>query len=386
MHFNQRSAFFFEMTGKEIIKYLEEWAPKGIAWEGDNVGLQVGDPNIKIKSILLSLDLKDEVIKSAIKENCNLIITHHPILYHPLKNLDFSKNRTARFIEELVKNNISLYSAHTNLDFTKNGVSYQLAKRINLNNVKFLKKLSGNQFKLSVFVPLSNVNKVAETIHKSGGGIIGEYTNCSFRTTGTGTFKGSDKSNPTIGRKGAVEFAEEVKLEVLVDQWKLNEVLRTMKNAHMYEEVAYDIFPLKNENVNYGIGVIGELPYSMNTNDFLSFVSSKLEISTLRYSKGKNNKIKSVAVCGGSCGELLDEAIEQNADAFVTADLRYHTFQDAEGKILLIDAGHYETEVPVLDEMKSRLEKLLSENKKIKVLKFRGSTNPIVFYNKSGAN
>jgi dinuclear metal center YbgI/SA1388 family protein len=386
MHFNQRSAFFFEMTGKEIIKYLEEWAPKGIAWEGDNVGLQVGDPNTKIKSILLSLDLKDEVIKSAIKENCNLIITHHPILYHPLKNLDLSKNRTARFIEKMVKNNISLYSAHTNLDFTKNGVSYQLAKRINLNNVKFLKKLSGNQFKLSVFVPLLNVNKVAETIHKSGGGIIGDYTNCSFRTTGTGTFKGSDKSNPTIGRKGVVEFAEEVKLEVLVDQWKLNEVIRMMKNAHTYEEVAYDIFPLKNENVNYGIGAIGELPDSMNTNDFLSFVSSKLKISTLRYSEGKNNKIKSVAVCGGSCGELLDKAIEQNADAFVTADLRYHTFHDAEGKILLIDAGHYETEVPVLDEMKSRLEKLLSENKKIKVLKFKGSTNPIVFYNKSGAN
>ncbi len=159
-----------------------------------------------------------------------------------------------------------------------------------------------------------------------------------------------------------------------------------MKKAHPYEEVAYDIYSLKNVNVNYGIGAIGELNDSMEINEFLDFVSSKLKTTALRYTKGKKNKIKSVAVCGGSCGELLNEAINQNADAFVTADLKYHTFQDAERKILLIDAGHYETEAPILDEIKKRLESFLNENKKIKVLKFKGSTNPIVFYNKSGAN
>jgi len=374
------------MTGKEIIKYLEGWAPKGIAWDKDNVGLQVGDPEIKIKNILLSLDLKEEVIEGALKENCNLIITHHPILYHPIKNLDFSKNRIARMIEKLIKNNITLYSAHTNLDFTKHGVSYQLAQRLTLQNIRFLKNLSENQLKLSVFVPVSNINKVAEAIHQSGGGIIGEYSHCSFRTPGTGTFKGSDKSNPAIGDKGVVEFVEEVKLEILVDEWKLNQVVGAMKKAHPYEEVAYDIFPLKNDNVNYGIGAIGELKDTMDTNDFLGFVASKLKTSTLRYAKSKKQKIKTVAVCGGSCGDLVNEAIKQNADAFVTADLKYHTFQDAEGKILLIDAGHYETEAPILDEIKKRLEFLLNKNKNIKVLKFKGSTNPIVFYNKSGAN
>jgi len=374
------------MTGKEIIKYLEEWAPKGIAWDKDNVGLQVGDPEIKIKNVLLSLDLKEEVIESAIKENCNLIITHHPLLYYPLKNLDFSKSSRAKMIEKLIKNNITLYSAHTNLDFTKHGVSYQLAKRLLLKNIRFLKNLSENQIKLVVFVPESHVNKVAEAIHKSGGGLIGEYSHCSFRTSGTGTFKGSNESNPTIGKKGKVEFVEEVKLEVLVDKWRLNQVLNEMKKAHPYEEVAYDIYSLKNENANYGIGAIGELSDSIDTNDFLGFVSSKLKTSTLRYTNSKKKKIKTVAVCGGSCGDLVDEAIKQNADAFVTADLKYHTFQDAEGKILLIDAGHYETEIPILDEIKKRLESLLNENKKIKVLKFKGSTNPIVFYNKSGAN
>lgn len=369
------------------------WAPKEIAWEKDNVGLQVGDPNIKIKNILLSLDLKEEVIESAIKENCNLIISHHPLLFYPIKNLDFSKSITAKMIEKLIKNNISLYSAHTNLDFTKNGVSYQLAKRLTLKNIRFLKNLSQNQFKLVVFTPASHIDKVAEAIYQSGGGIIGEYSQCSFRTKGTGTFKGSNDSNPSIGKKRVVEFVEEIKLEVLVDKWKLNDVISLMKKAHPYEEVAYDIFPLQNDNINFGIGAIGELNEVMNTNDFLSFISSKLKTSGLRYTKGRKNKINKVAVCGGSCGELLNEAIKQGAEAFITADLKYHTFQDAEGKILLIDAGHYETEVPVLDEIKSRLENLLivrkdshREDKKIKILKFKGSTNPIVFYNKSGAN
>ena len=386
MHFKLRSAFFFEMTGKEIIKYLEDWAPKGIAWDKDNVGIQVGNPALKIKNIMLSLDLNEVVIDSAIKENCNLIITHHPLLFYPLKKLDFSGNKTSMMVEKLIKNNILLYSAHTNLDFTKHGVSYQLAKRLTLENIKFLKNLSENQLKLSVFVPLTHVEKVAKAIHKAGAGVIGEYSNCSFRTDGMGTFRGSNKSNPSIGRKEVIEFVEEVKLEVLVDSWKLNDVIVSMKKDHPYDEVAFDVFPLKNLNVNYGIGAIGDLSKAMQKKEFLNFVSSKLKTSCLRYVKGKVNSIKTVAVCGGSCAELIDEAMKQNADAFITADLKYHTFQDAEGRILLIDAGHYETEVPILDELKSRMQKLLIENKNIRVLKFKGSTNPIFYYNKSGAN
>jgi dinuclear metal center YbgI/SA1388 family protein len=386
MHFEQRSAFFFDMTVKEIIKYLEQWAPKEVAWGKDNVGLQVGNPEIKIKNILISLDLKEEVIDIAIKEKCNLIITHHPLLFYPLKNLDFSKNKNALMIKSLIKNNISLFSAHTNLDFTKDGVSYQLAKILSLKNIRFLKNLSDNQFKLAVFVPILFIEKVAEAIHQAGGGIIGEYSHCSFRTSGVGTFKGSEVSNPAIGNKGQVESVEEVKLEVIIDKWKLSQVLNAMKNSHPYEEIAYDIYSLENENVNYGIGAIGELVESLEINQFLEFVSSKLRSPALRFTNGKKKKIKSVAVCGGSCGELVDDAIKQNADAFVTADLKYHTFQDAEGKILLIDAGHFETEAPILDEIKKRLEALLNGNKKIKVLKFKGSTNPIVFFNNTGAN
>jgi len=164
-----------------------------------------------------------------------------------------------------------------------------------------------------------------------------------------------------------------------LNEWRLNQVITAMKKSHPYEEVAFDVFPLKNDNVNYGIGAAGELATEMGTKDFLKFVSSKLKTSDLRYSLGKRSKIKNVAVCGGSCGELVDEAIKQNADAFITADIKYHTFQE-------IDAGHYETEVPILDEIKSRLDSLLKADGKTKVLKFKGSTNPVFFYNKSGAN
>ena len=374
------------MNGKEIIKYLEDWAPKAIAWSNDNVGLQIGNTETKIKNILLSLDLSNDVIQSAIENDCNLIITHHPLLYHPLKRLDFSNDQNARLIQKLIKNNISLYSAHTNLDFTKDGVSFQLAKRLELKQISFLKNLSNNQIKLTVFVPASHVDVVAEAIHQSGGGIIGEYADCSFRTLGTGTFKGSQESNPSAGNKGKTEFVEEVKLEVLVDDWKINQVINSVKKVHPYEEVAYDIYTLKNENVNYGFGAIGKLISEMKVKEFLDFVSSKLKINSFRYSAGKKKKIETVAVCGGSCGELIDFAISKNADAFITADLKYHSFRDAEDKILLVDAGHYETEIPVLDEVQKRLMKFIDKREKIKVLKFKGSTNPIGFYNKKGAS
>lgn len=373
---------FFAMKCNEIIKYLEEWAPKGIAWDRDNVGVQVGNPESEVKNIMLSLDLSGKVATEAIRKKCNLIITHHPVLFRPIKRIDTDSDPTSKLLETLIKNNITLYSAHTNLDFTKDGVSFQLAKKLKINNIRFLKNLSGNQVKLAVFVPGSHVGLVADAIHNAGGGIIGEYSNCSFRTSGTGTFKGSESSSPSIGKKGKTERVEEMKLEVLVDEWRLPQVISAMKKAHPYEEVAYDLFVLKNENVNYGMGAIGELVKPVSKDDFLKHISRSLKVTTLRHSKISKNKIKKVAVCGGSGSELLDEAIRKNADAFVTADVKYHTFQDAEEQILLVDAGHNETELPVLDEVQKRLKKLLKRKRNVQILKFKGSTNPVVFYNK----
>jgi dinuclear metal center YbgI/SA1388 family protein len=367
------------MRCDKIIKIIEDWAPKSIAWEKDNVGLQVGSLRREVKNILLCLDVDEKVVDEANRKNCNLIISHHPVLFRSLKKLDTDKDKKSRIIEKLIKKDITLYSAHTNLDFIKDGVSFQLAKKLKLTNQKFLLNLSSNQNKLVVFVPATHTNKVAEAMHLAGAGMIGEYTKCSFRTLGTGTFKGSEKSNPKVGVKGKVERVEEIKIEVLVDSFNLKKVVSAMKKVHPYEEVAYDVYPLANENVNYGIGVIGKLQQELSEKEFLNHVSKSLRIKILRYAHGSKSKIKRVAVCGGSGSDLLDVAIQSNADAFVTADVKYHTFQDAENEILLVDAGHYETEIPSLDELKSRIEKSLAD--KTKVYKYSGSTNPIVFYN-----
>jgi hypothetical protein len=230
-----------------------------------------------------------------------------------------------------------------------------------------------------VFVPLTHVDKVANAIHSAGAGIIGEYENCSFRTFGIGTFRGSEKSNPRIGKKGSLERVNEVRIEVLVNSLDLNEVISEMKKAHPYEEVAFDVYPLSNENQNYGVGVIGELQKELSENEFLKHVSKSLKVKGFRFNRGKKPRIKKIAVCGGSGSDLINDAIKNDADAFITADVKYHTFQDAEHKILMIDAGHYETEIHSLDEVKKRIEKSLTD--KTKVYKFTGTTNPIVFYN-----
>jgi dinuclear metal center YbgI/SA1388 family protein len=367
------------MRCDKIIKLIEDWAPKSIAWEKDNVGLQVGSLRREVKNILLCLDVDEKVVQEASHKNCNLIISHHPLLFRSLKKLDIEKDKISRIIEKLIKKNITLYSAHTNLDFTKDGVSFQLAQKLKLTNQKFLLNLSSNQNKLVVFVPLTHSDKVADAMHNAGAGIIGEYRNCSFRTSGIGTFKGSEKSNPKFGVKGKLEKVEEVKIEVLVNAFDLDKVVNAMKKAHPYEEVAYDVYPMINQNVNFGMGVIGSLDDELSEKQFLSLVSKSLKIKNFRFAKGSNAKIKKVAVCGGSGSDLLDTAIKSGAEAFVTADIKYHTFQDAENKILLIDAGHYETEIPVLDELKRKLEKFITD--KTKVYKYLGSTNPVVFYN-----
>lgn len=381
MHPDYFGVHFFCMICKEIIKYIEEWAPKEIAWQKDNVGLQIGSVDRKIKNILLCLELTNEVIDDAIKKGCNLIVSHHPLLFSPLKRIDLQNDKNSKLIERLIKKDITLYSAHTNLDFTKGGVSFELAKVLKLKNIDFLSRAKSNQYKLAVFVPAEYIEKVADAIFEAGGGKIGGYNNCSFRTSGTGTFKGSANSNPAIGEIGKYEKVNEVKLEVLVDSWKVKQVLAALFKSHPYEEVAYDIYPLENSG-NYGAGAIGEFENPLSKTDFLKFISTQIKVKNFRYVDCPKNKIKKVAVCGGAGSDLLNEAIYANADAFITADIKYHLFHDAKSKILLVDAGHYETEIHSLNELKRRLTHFIGiNNSNIKIFKFNGSTNPIIFYN-----
>lgn len=373
------------MVAKDLIKSFESWAPTGVAWDKDNVGLQVGSAERKISNIFLCLELTPKSLEQAIKLHANFIFTHHPFLFKPIKEINLSHDPKAKLIEKLIKNDITLYSAHTNLDFTIDGVSYELAKRLKLNNIEFLANPNENQFKLVTFVPEKYLESVSESIFKAGAGIIGEYTKCSFRTEGKGTFQGSENTNPAVGKKNNFEKVDEYRFEAILDSWNLVNVTKALKEAHPYEEPAYDIYPLKNENLNFGFGAIGSLDKRMSVNEFLTFVCNSLNTNNVRYTVGKSKNIKKIAVCGGSGTDLLEYAISKKADAFVTADIKYHTFQDGENRILFIDAGHYETEVPILNVVKKKFEKLIKESgESIKVFKYKGSTNPVKFFNNKG--
>lgn len=378
MHFKSRSAFFFDMKALEIFNFIENWAPKEVAWQKDNVGLQVGSKNESVKNILISLEITGDVVKQAINKKCNLIITHHPFLFHSLKKID-SNSSQGKIITDLIKNNITVYSAHTNLDFTLGGVSFILAEKLDLKNISFLINEENKLLKLSVFVPKTHYNEVLNAMFKAGAGKISEYDNCSFRVEGTGTFRGSEKSNPSIGKPGSFEEVEEYKIEVILNQWMLSGVLKVMKEAHPYEEVAYDVYSLQNEHTSYGAGAIGTLEKPLTTEQFLKHICSSLNIKNFRYTNGNKKLIQKVAVCGGSGSELLNAALNKNADAYITADIKYHTFHDAWNNILLIDAGHYETERFIIDEIQKKLTKFIKNN--INVYKYNGSTNPVRFFN-----
>ncbi len=375
-----QKCIFFCMNSNEVIKYLEQWSPKEIAWQKDNVGLQVGTLQRELKNIMICLDVDQSVVKQAAEKKCNLIISHHPLLFNPLKKIDLASDTKSKIIEKLIKKDISLYSMHTNFDYTKDGVSFQLAKALKLNNIRFLKNLSDNQFKLVVFVPQNSLEKVSHAAFEAGAGKMGEYSNCSFSTAGTGTFKGSAKSNPAIGKKNITEKVNEARFEVLVNSWILNDVIAAVKKAHPYEEVAYDVYPVSISNVDYGIGAFGDLEKPMNQREFFNHISRSLKIKNFRYSGQTEKLIIRVAVCGGSGSEYSVDAIKMQCDAFVTADVKYHTFQDMEAKILMVDAGHYETEIVSLKEIEKRLN-LLLKNKTNKIFKYNGSTNPVHFYN-----
>ncbi len=370
------------MNINSVLKFIEGWAPPQIAWQKDNVGLQVGNLHGKTDNVILCLEVTHEVISEAVKKKCSLIISHHPLLFSPLKKIDTDRDPISQLTELLLKNNLTLLSFHTNLDFTVDGVSFALAQKLSLTNIRFLVNQKENQSKLVVFVPENAVDKVSAALFEAGAGKIGEYEKCSFKGKGFGTFQGSEFSNPAVGKKNTFETVEEIRMEVLVDDWNLGKAISAIKKAHPYEESAFDIYPLKNENLKYGFGAVGTLDKPLSEKEFLAHVSKKLN-TAVRFSKGKGKKISKVAVCGGSGSDLLKEAIANEADAFVTADIKYHAFHDANKKILLIDAGHYETEIHILPEIKSRLEKFLSLNKEnSKVFLFGKTTNPINFFNK----
>ncbi|MEK9136421.1 MAG: Nif3-like dinuclear metal center hexameric protein, partial [Bacteroidota bacterium] len=318
------------MTVRDVQKIIEAWAPKEIAWERDNVGLQVGSPEPEVKRILVCLDATEGTIREAAAKRANLIISHHPLLFRPLRTVDL-RDTEARCIEKLLSAGITLCSVHTNLDFTRAGTSFALAEKLGLAGVDFLHKDYRLSRKIVTFVPADHADRVAEAMGMAGAGRIGNYELCSFRSQGIGTFRGNESSTPTVGEKGKREHVEEIRLEMIAEKPKLNDILRAMIDAHPYEEVAYDVYPLENISQEYGMGIIGDLPRRLSESQFVAHVKRMLGSKALRYARGRRAHIHRVAACGGSGADLTAEAIRQGADAFVTADVKYHGFHEAAG-------------------------------------------------------
>lgn len=372
------------MTVKDIVKFLDEWAPPGASWERDNTGLQAGSLKQEVTNIMVSLDCTLPVLEEAIHRKCNLIISHHPLLFTPLKKINTDSDEISKILSFALKNDLTLFAYHTNLDFTLGGVNTALADLLELKNTCFLEPSPDvKQFKLAVFVPEAALEKVSSALFSAGAGVIGEYSECSFSSEGTGTFFGSENTNPALGEKGRRESVTEQRLEVLLYDWQLKDALSAIKTAHPYEEPAYDIYPVKTNTKAYGFGIIGDLPAPAIHDAFLEMVAVRIN-PFFTYTKGNKEFISRVAVCGGSASELLPKAIAAGADAFITSDVRYHAFHDAHEKIMLISAGHYETEAPVLPYLEKRLKDFTASSpKEIQIFIYSGSTNPVNYYYKS---
>ncbi len=331
------------MKLSDLCSYLDSAVPLSFQEGYDNSGLQVGLPEKEITSALLTLDVTEYVLDEAIKKGCDLIVSHHPVIFSSIKKIT-GKTTTDRILIRAIKNDIAIYSSHTNLDMLDIGVSRKMAHKIGLKNVRVLQSLKNRLIKLVTFVPEDHLDKVREAVFNAGAGVIGNYDHCGFIVAGTGSFRAGEGTNPFAGEKGRLHFEKEVRFETILFLYLKEKVIKALLDTHPYEEVAYDIYPLDNDNIDFGLGCIGDLQEPVSENEFLSLVSSVFGSYGIRYSRLTGHHVKKVALCGGSGASLLNDAFSCRADAFVTSDIKYHTFFEADNRILLVDCGHFETE------------------------------------------
>jgi len=331
------------MKIKEVLAEIEKLAPLAYAEDFDNVGLLVGDKNQTVKGILIAHDALEKVVDEAIEKDCNLIISYHPIIFKGLKSLT-GKNYVERAVMKAIKNDISIYATHTALDNSFEGMNAMICEKLNLKNRQVLMHQAHTIKKLVTYVPKRDAARVRQAIFDAGAGNIGNYDHCSFNLEGKGSFRGNEASNPTLGEKGVIHFEDEIQLNITFPKHRESAVISALLEAHPYEEVAYEIFQIENRNQHIGIGMIGERAETISEKDFLKELKNTFNLSVIRHSNLLNKDIKKVAVLGGSGSFGISAAKSAGADVFVTGDLKYHDFFQAENQILLADIGHYETE------------------------------------------
>jgi len=332
------------MRIKDILQVIEQLAPPALQEDFDNAGLQAGDVNREATGALLCIDVTENVIDEALSLGCNLVISHHPLLFRPVKSLT-GQTYIERCLIKAIKNDVAIYAAHTNLDNAQGGVNYKLADMLGLPQVPILSPKKSALLKLVTFVPESHAESLRSALFNAGAGTIGNYDSCSYNLTGEGTFRASEGANPFVGRVGELHFEKEVRIETVLPRYRQDDVLRALIAVHPYEEPAYDFYPLENTWAQAGSGVTGVLPEPMPEQEFLYLLKDIFNLPTIRHTKIQNREIRDVALCGGSGAFLIPQAVAYGADAFVTGEAKYNDFYDAEDRILLAVVGHYESEI-----------------------------------------
>lgn len=350
------------MKAIELIGLMEEWAPSHLIEEWDNTGFQVGDPNRRIEKILLSLDLDRRVLEKALEIGANMIITHHPLIFSPLKSLNKLGYKEG-LIYDIIKEDLVVYNAHTNLDMARGGVNDVLAKVLGVKNTRLLKTVYQEEvYKLAIFVPPSHRDRLLGALAQAGAGVIGNYSHCSYNIEGFGTFKPMEGAEPYSGRLGNLERVEETRIETMVNKKDLAPVIDAMIKAHPYEEVAYDIYKLGKRGEEFGYGKVGEIK-EMELGSYLQIVKERLGLDKLTVYGDMDRTVKTVALCGGSGANFIKEAALKKADIYITGDIKYHDAQYGdELGLAIVDAGHYHTEKVILPVIKDYLKGRIKED------------------------
>jgi len=364
------------MKAGDIIKVVDSFAPEGIQEPWDNSGLITGSMEAEVKGLLLSVDITEAVMDEAGERECNMIITHHPMVFSGLKKF-CGTDPVSRMVKKAIKEDLVIYSAHTNLDQVPGGISGAAAESLGLKNVRVLVPRKDDLIKLVTFIPDDHFEMVSSAVFRAGAGHIGNYDSCGFSSDGTGSFRAGKGTNPFSGKPGELHKEKEKRFETVFPGHLHHKVLKALEEAHPYEEVAYDLYPVVNENPAMGFGAVGELSQDMTESGFLSFVKQVFNTACIRHTEFTGRDIKRVALLGGSGSEFLSKAMSAGADAYITSDVKYHQFFNADNKILLLDIGHYESEQVAI----KILNKLISE----KITNFavhlsKISTNPIKYF------
>jgi dinuclear metal center YbgI/SA1388 family protein len=336
------------MKISEITSFLESVAAPFLQESYDNAGLLTGSSNWDCTGIITTLDATEAVVQEAINKNYNLIVAHHPIIFGGLRKIT-GKNYVEQTIIAAIKNDIAIYAIHTNLDNVLHGVNAAIADKLGLVNRKILQPKNDTLKKLFTFVPVEFAENVRSAIFNAGGGHISNYSECSFNTAGQGTFKPGEGTNPFTGKRGIRHNEDEIKMEMIFPAWQEKKILAAMIDAHPYEEVAYDIVALDNQNQQVGSGLLGELPEPISETALLELLKQKFNLSVIRHTPWLGKLVKKIALCGGAGSFLIGAAVAAGADFYITGDVKYHEFFDANNRLVIADIGHYESEQFTID-------------------------------------